>query len=70
MFFLEHSVDEIEDKLSLAAGGIGNAGTMQVGLAADEKLETYQVSLDLDSHMEGTALRVFFLCGGEVVVGQ
>ncbi len=70
MLFFEHSVEKIEDKLSLAGSSMGNAGTVQVGLATDQQLKAHLVSLDLNSHMEGTALAMFLLGRRELLGGK
>ena len=70
MLFFKHSVEKIEDKLSLAGGRMGNAGTMQVGLAADEQFKAHLVSLDLNTHMEGAAFAMLLLGWRELLGGE
>jgi hypothetical protein len=34
-FFVKHSVDKVQDKLALDRRGMGDTGTMQIGMTAD-----------------------------------
>jgi hypothetical protein len=69
-FFFEHVVDEIEDELPLAGGGVGGAVAMQIAFAADQEFEADLFPFHLDPELEWAAGRVLALGRGEKVRGQ
>jgi hypothetical protein len=70
LFFFEHPVDEIEDKLSLGESGVGGATAVQVAFTADQEFKTHLISSDIDPELKGPALAVLALGRGKKIGGQ